>query len=96
MQAGERKDSGQRSGTRLVRDQGCQRELRSGLTLAATGVDTFMLGGKAVGVAVAATEPEGRACSCSRVKEPHLDKVPAPSTRISLQLTPGCKQNIDS
>lgn len=65
----------------------------SGLTVAATRPQTFILHVKAVGVAAAAAIPEGRACTDVFVKEPQLDKVVTLGTSISLQLTLGCKQN---
>lgn len=51
-----------------------------------------MLREKAVGVAAAATVPEGRACIHVFVKEPHLDIIAALGTSVDLQLARGCKQ----
>lgn len=65
----------------------------SGLTVAATRPQTFILRVKAVGVAAAAAIPEGRACTDVFVKEPQVDIVVTLGTSISLQLTLGCKQN---
>lgn len=52
-----------------------------------------MLGVKAVGVAAAATIPEGGACIDVFVKEPQLDIIATLETSVGLQLTQGCKQN---
>lgn len=52
-----------------------------------------MLRVKAVGVAAAATVPEGRACIDVFVKEPQLDIIATLETSVGLQLTRGCKQN---
>lgn len=67
--------------------------VQSGLTVAATCLQTFILRVKAVGVAAAAAKPEGGACTDVFVKEPRLDIVATIGTSISRQLTLGCKQN---
>lgn len=63
--------------------------VQSGLTVAATGPETFILCVKAVGVTAATTVPEGRACTDVFVKEPRLDIVGTLDTSVSLQLTLG-------
>lgn len=68
---------------------GLRSDVQSGLTVAATGPETFILCVKAVGVTAATTVPEGRACTDVFVKEPRLDIVGTVGTSVSLELTLG-------